>query len=309
MDRYRLGWLILAGGLTLGLGSGWAAYVWLETQSLAQGEEDQSLHPVLVATRNLSRGIKLSAEDVRLVSFPDTSRPEGALASVESSVGRPVLEPIRNGEPVLDAKLGPADVTASPLALRTARHKRAYAVRLQGPAGQVIVPGDRIDLLVTVRPTDASGGPLTEPTSRIVVEQVPVLDVLRAAASGNTEGMGGSQPAPPSDWEDIILEVTPEEAERVALAEHEGTLRAVLRHPTDTETANTPGVSQSRLLGLERPTKQAGDPQPRRPPSVAPAPRAEPVRQTAPTAPTQATAAPSTRIEVIRGGQRSEMTF
>ncbi|MCA1958949.1 MAG: Flp pilus assembly protein CpaB [Nitrospira sp.] len=308
MDRSRLGWLLLVGGLMLGLGSGWAAYVWLETQRLAQGDHDQSLHPVLVATRNLPRGIKLTPDDVRLVSFPDTSRPDGALESVEAGVDRMVLEPLRNGEPVLDTKLGPADVIASPVALRTPQHKRAYAVRLQGPAGQVTAPGDRIDLLVTVRPTDTSGGPLTEPTSRIVVEQVPVLDVLRAPA-GNTESGGGSQPVSPSDGQDVILEVTPEEAERVALAEHEGTLRAVLRHPTDTEAANTPGVSQSRLLGLERPTRQAGDPQPRRPHSVTPTPRAEPVRQTAPTAPTQATAAPSTRIEVIRGGQRSEVAF
>lgn len=309
MDRYRLGWLILAGGLTLGLGSGWAAYLWLETQSLTQVEHDRSVHPVLVATRDLPRGTKLGSDDVRLVSFPDTSRPEGAIASIEASVGRPVLEPIRNGEPVLEAKLGPADLTASPIALRTALHKRAYPVRLQGPAGNVIVPGDRIDLLVTIRPADASGSPLTEPTSRIVVEEVPVLDVLRAPASGSTEGMGGSQPAPASDWQDIVLEVTPEEAERVALAEHEGTLRAVLRHPTDIERANTPGVSQSHLLGLERPTRQTDDPQPRRHSSITPAPRAEPIPQTAQTAPTQATATPSTRIEVIRGGQRSEVAF
>ncbi|CUQ65798.1 Flp pilus assembly protein CpaB [Candidatus Nitrospira inopinata] len=308
MDRFRLGWLLLAGGLMLGLGSSWAAYVWLETQGLAQGEQDQSVHPVLVAARNLPRGIKLQPDDVRLVPFPEASRPEGALASVESSVGRPVLEPIRNGEPVLDTKLGPTDVTASPVALRTAQHKRAYAVRLQGPAGNVIVPGDSIDLLVTVRPTDTSGRPLTEPTSRIVVEQVPVLDVLRAAASGNTEGLGGSQAVPASDWQDIVLEVTPEEAERVALAEHEGTLRAVLRHPTDTERANTPGVSQSHLLGLEPPMRQAGDTQSRQSPLLVKkqAPRTEPVRQATAT---QAAPAPSARIEIIRGGQRSEVTF
>lgn len=303
MDRARLGWLALAGGIALGMGSGGMAYVWLETQSQAQGGQDQAVHPVLVAAHDLARGTRIGLEDVRLVSFPDTSRPEGALASVESSVGRPVLEPIRNGEPVLDTKLGPADVTASPVALRTARHKRAYAVRLQGPAGQVIVPSDHIDLLVTVRPTDTAGSPLTEPTSRIVVEQVPVLDVLRTAASDGTDG---SRTDPSNDWQDIVLEVTPEEAERVALAEHEGTLRAVLRHPTDTEKVNTPGVSQSRLLGLERPTRQDGDPQPRRHPLVPPAPRAEPVRQVAPT---QATTASPTRIEVIRGGQRSEVTF
>jgi pilus assembly protein CpaB len=306
MDRSRLGWLILAGGLTLGLGSGWTAYIWLETQSLAQGEQNRSVHPVLVATRDLPRGTRLGPDDVRLVFFPEASRPEGALESVKASVGRMVLEPLRNGEPVLDAKLGPTDVTASPIALRTARHKRAYAVRLQGPAGQVIAPGDRIDLLMTVRPTDPSGGPLTEPTSRIVVEQVPVLDVLRVLA-GSTEGMGGSQPTAVSDWEDIVLEVTPEEAERVALAEHEGTLRAVLRHPTDTERANTPGVSQSRLLGLERPVRPTRDPQPIQPPVARK--QTLPAEATRQAAPTRAAAAPSTRIEVIRGGQRSEVTF
>lgn len=306
MDRYRLGWLALAGGVALGVGSGWAAYVWLETQGPAQGGQDLSVHPVVVASRDLPRGTRVGPDDVRVVSFPETSRPVGAIESVEATVSRPVLELIRHGEPLLDAKLGPADLAASSIALRTALHKRAYPIRVDGPAGTVLVPGDRIDLVATLKPTDSTGS-LTEPTSRVVVENVPILDVLRAAPSQGAQGAAdGPRAETAGEWEGIILEVTPEEAERVALAEHEGALRAVLRHPADTEHTNTPGVSQSRLLGLEQPTSEMGHRQPDQPSSVKPALRAKPVR---PAPATQAASPPSTRIEVIRGGQRSEVTF
>ncbi|MCP9439018.1 MAG: Flp pilus assembly protein CpaB [Nitrospira sp.] len=281
-------------------------YVWLESQSEARGgQEAASVHPVVVAARDLTRGMKLGPDDVQIVSFPDQSRPEGALESVESSIGRMVLEPIRSGEPVLNVKLSPAEITASPIALRTAPHKRAYPVRLQGPIGNVIASRDRIDLLVTARPANPdSNQPLAEPTSRIVVENVLVLDVLQPTAPQGTEQTEGS-PSPPDDQTNIILEVTPEEAERVALAEHEGTLRAVLRHPTDTEHAGTAGVSQSQLLGLAR---QVGGPA--APPETR-LPHESAIKRTVSLPPVQPAASSKNplRIEVLRGGQRSEVVF
>lgn len=283
-------------------------YAWLEAQSEALGRRDESSgHPVVVATHDLARGLTLGPDDVQVVLFPERSRPEGALQSVESSIGRIVLEPIRSSEPILDVKLGPTEVTASPIALRTALRKRAYPVRLQGPVGTILTSGDRIDLLVTIRPANAdSDHTLAEPTSRIVVENVLALEVLRPAAPQGTEGTTGSPSPSSDDYADIILEVTPEEAERVALAEQEGTLRAVLRHPTDADRASTTGITQSQLLGIEPQMRQL---------AVAPAsrpsqkPSTKDTMVSSPPAQQPVASKEPFRIEVLRGGHRSEIAF
>ncbi len=302
MDRNRLGWLILACGILLGLGSGWGTYAWLETQSEARGGAGLPVHPVVVASRDLGRGMTLKPDDVQVVLFPDMSRPEGALHSIESSIGRIVLEPIRHGEPLLDGKLGPTDMAASPVALRISPHKRAYLIRVDNLAGSVIVPGDRVDLLVTLKPTNSTGS-LTEPISRVVVENVPILDVLRAPSEQPATSNGGADSS--GEVHGVILEVTPQQAEQVALAEEEGTLRLMFRNPVDAGHVPSQGVSHTNLLDLPRSATRREDTSGHDRPDTVVTPPASVNR----TVPPPSKHPPTMHIEVIRGGERSEVVF
>ena len=53
----------------------------------------------------------------------------------------------------------------------------------------------------------------------------------------------------------VTLMVTPEDAERIALAQSEGEIMLVLRNPLDTEVTTSAGVKTEALLGREEPTR------------------------------------------------------
>ena len=116
--------------------------------------------------------------------------------------------------------------------------KRAVAVRVDkviGVAG-FVHPGNRVDVLVTM-----SKG-TQEPVTKIVLENILVL----AAGPEVTTAKGKEQQ--PAAVDVITLEVSPEEAEKLALAATEGKLQLALRGLIDTEEVLTKGTSIPTLL-------------------------------------------------------------
>ena len=83
----------------------------------------------------------------------------------------------------------------------------------------------------------------------------------------------------------VTLLVTPQQAEKLALASTEGKIQLALRNPADLETPTTPEIRPSRLLAAAR----------------RPAPRPKPQAEPAPPPP------PPT-VEVIKGDKREQVT-
>jgi hypothetical protein len=94
--------------------------------------------------------------------------------------------------------------------------------------------------------------------------------------------------------------VSPGDAERIALAQSEGSIMLVLRNPLDNETVATTGVKTASLLGGEQaapaPAPAAPRPAPARKATPPPAPEV-----VAPPVP-----APPRTVETIRAAKRSE---
>jgi pilus assembly protein CpaB len=91
--------------------------------------------------------------------------------------------------------------------------------------------------------------------------------------------------------------VAPRDAERIALAQAEGTIMLVLRNPLDTDSALTAGIKTDALMGAEE--QAATAPVVRAPTPRRPAPAPEPVAAT-PAPPTKYT------VETIRAAKRSD---
>jgi pilus assembly protein CpaB len=111
-----------------------------------------------------------------------------------------------------------------------------------------------VDVLVTM-----SKGKSAEPITKIVLENMLVL----AAGPEVQIVKGKEQQAAPVDV--ITLEVTPEEAEKLALAATEGKLQLALRGLTDTEEVLTQGSSIPTLLASYSGSGPAAKPTARRP--------------------------------------------
>ena len=243
---------------------------------------EAKFQPVVVANADLSLGAELRAEDLKVSRFPDGQAPEGAFARVDEIVGRGVIVSIVKNEPILPAKLASKEAGAG-LPPVIPEGMRAVSVRVNeviGVAGYVL-PGTHVDVLATASPTNNAA----DVTTKVVLANVQVLTAGTRIEQDQKDGK-------PVQVTVVTMSVSPEQAERLALASTEGKIQLALRNPLDQSTPATPGIKQAGLLGLVK--------------SPAPAQTSASARPKAGQAVTVATA-PATfvpTVEMIRGADR-----
>jgi pilus assembly protein CpaB len=207
---------------------------------------------VVLSARPLPLGARLEASDLKRVGWPSSSPLPGAYSRVEDVVGRGLVTAVGENEPITDAKIAPREAGAG-LSPAIPRGMRAISVKVNeviGVAG-FAVPGARVDVLATVRrPGDA--------LTRVLVANVPVLT---AGTRYEQEQGRDTKPIPSTV---VTLVVTPNEAEKIALASAEGQITLMLRNPVDVEAPATPGARLARLVG----DAETDAPQPARTPPV-----------------------------------------
>ncbi len=236
--------------------------------------------PVVVAAADLSLGTELGADDLKVVQWPDASVPEGAFARAADLQGRGLVAAVVKHEPILPAKLAPQGAGAG-LPPAIPNGMRAVSVRVNeviGVAGYVL-PGGHVDVVATASPTDQHG----DMTSKVVLANVQVL----TAGTKLEQDQGGK----PMQVTVVTLLVSPDQAERLALASTEGKIQLALRNPLDLSAPETTGVRPAVLLGVPVAPKRApASSSPSKAPQVAAAPPPEP---------------PPATVEMIRGDKRA----
>jgi pilus assembly protein CpaB len=242
---------------------------------------------VVVATKSLPMGVRLSAADVRLAPWPADIPVAGTFSDLDTVVNRALLASVVENEPLVQAKLASPEAGAG-LSPVIPPGMRAMAVKVNeviGVAG-FLDPGTRVDLVVTIRNREES-------RSRTVVSN---LQVLGAGTRSQQENARDDNTAPPAAAV-VTLLVSPEDAERIALAQAEGQIVLVLRNPLDSQPTQTVGVRTASLFAapVEPAAPIVTPPRARRPPA-APVAVAEP----APPAPKPYL------VEAIRAAKRSE---
>jgi pilus assembly protein CpaB len=106
--------------------------------------------------------------------------------------------------------------------------------QVSGVSGFVL-PGDRVDVLVTVDPRN----PNEDAVTRTVLQNTEVL-----AAGQKTE----QQDNKPITVQAVTILVDPYGAEKLALALHEGKLHLVLRNPEDADTMRVAALNTDQML-------------------------------------------------------------
>jgi pilus assembly protein CpaB len=196
--------------------------------------------PVVVAAVDLPAATTLRAEALAVVQWPSSSVPEGAAAEGSSLVGRVVAVQTAKGEPILPSRLASADAGRG-LAAILPEGMRAVAVRVDDVVGVAgfIHPGDSVDVIVTMKPSEGAGA---LPTSKIILQNVRVLAVGKEVER-KERNMDRSMPATVA-----TLMVNSEESEMLALAAAKGQLLLSLRSGIDEELVETPGIVPPKLL-------------------------------------------------------------
>lgn len=185
----------------------------------------------LIAARPIPAGSLLRAEDLGVREVPAAQLDDGTLrdsaevrAELAGALVRRYLEP---GQRItLEDVLRPRDRGFLAAVLRP--NMRAITVGVDAVTGAagLIWPGDRVDLLLT-QTLDES---VTQLSRRVVGETV-LQDVRVIAVDQHlTQGAAGATAAPDGRIaRTVTLEVTPEEAERVAVASQLGRLSLTIR--------------------------------------------------------------------------------
>ena len=233
----------------------------------------------IVATERLPVGTLVEPRHVHLVAWPESAPVAGGFATVEEVVGRGLISEVVQNEPVTETKLAPREAGGG-LPPSIPAGMRAMSVRVNDVIGVAgfAVPGTRVDVIVTVKPEGES-------VSRVVVSNVQVL-TSGTKFDPESARTGEAMKAPV-----VTLLVTPQDAERIALAGSTGEIMLVLRNPMDVEMVETRGARMSGLLG---------------PPAPAPVRTVVQGRPRVAAAPPPAPPPPYT-VETIRGAQRTQV--
>lgn len=254
---------------------------------------------VAVASVPLAYGTQIAPDNVKFVNYPATSLPPGTFKSMEELLPagkqRVALRPILVNQPLLAADLSGEGQGASIAALLP-DGMRAASVHINDVSGVAgfISPNDTVDVLITRQPTSGQGAVGATRVTDVLLQNVRVI-----AMDQNATGADGK----PQVSRVATLEVSPVDAQKLALGQQLGELSLVLRKPgveqniakVDTVSLNDlrysyysslpqvagqapqpgaapvpPAEQQARIQRLSRPSRPA--PAPRAAPRPAPPP-------------------------------------
>jgi pilus assembly protein CpaB len=228
--RYKL---VFWGALFIAALATFGAYRLLDARSNAAKETSQT---VVVATRDIPEGALIDRVALGTVVWPSRTVPAGAFASIDSVAGRVARVNVFTGEALVPGRLAPSG-TGPGLELKIPAGQRAMAVRINDVAGisGLIQPNSRVDVLVTIASADGS-----RQVAKLFMENMRVLSVGTEIQRGK-DGQANSATT-------VTLGVTPEEAERLAIAMNTGAIQLVLRGYGDPDSVRTAGATSLDVL-------------------------------------------------------------
>src|SRR6266481_5491372 len=260
--RNKRFFFVLAGALLFGL----LAAVSVSRYLSSAQAYTKNLNRVAVAKVAIPLGSKILPEQVTMVQFPKESTPDGTFESPEKLAGRVAVVNIAPREPITESRLAP-EGTAGGLSAVIPEGYRAMTVKVDDVVGisGFIMPGTLVDVVVVIDPAEHAG--MQDPISKIVLQNIKVL-----ANGQNIDKPDNQREA--NSVKAITLQVTPEQAEKLALASSEGKLQLVMRNSIDQGDEQTKGVNKRELLDGDRATPA---PDPGSLKSEQPKPEARPV--------------------------------
>jgi pilus assembly protein CpaB len=228
--------LVLVIAVAMGLLTAYLVYKSVNKPAVQQAETEE----ILVARANIGLGEAMTPQHVQLTPWPKPMVPPGSLRAVKDVEGRTARASMVAGEPVLDSKLTAAGGGGlMPVLIPTGKRAISILVEQATQKSGFVVPNSRVDVLVTMAPKGSN-----DTESRIVLQDVTVL------AADQTVEMKDNKPVAMTT---VTMALSPEETERLALAQNQGRVTLALRNIQDTAVISTPGVNTAQLMGRPAP--------------------------------------------------------
>lgn len=222
---------LLVAGVTAFLARSWLSAERVQVQTAQVAVREVPAQAVLVAAAHLPTGLFIKEEHLRWQAWPaDAADPNYMLqdqTDLATLVGSVVRRDIAAGEPIIAGKIvKPGDRGFLAAVLAPGMRAVTFGVSDTTGVAGLVFPGDRVDMLLTQNLQSAGLNGETDPVRRAsetVLENVRILAI----------GQQLNQSQLPSEGKTATIEVTPKQAEMVAVLVELGRLSLALRSLAD----------------------------------------------------------------------------
>lgn len=207
-------------GLAVAGGSAYLARDFFEAKYARSGDGEQQMVDVIVAAQDIPFGQVIESQKLTTIAWPKEALPAGIYTDYGKLLPSTGIEPrrarraITQGELILTSKVSDFGEKVTIVQTLGPNH-RAMAIKVNAETGVggFVTPGDRVDILLTQGRN----------------EDLKTVTILQNARVIGVDQAADEQIDSPEVARTVTVEVTPEEGQRLALAQEAGTLSLTLR--------------------------------------------------------------------------------
>jgi len=272
--------LILIAAIGFGIAAAFMSILYLKSREAAivksLAGEEQTMVAVVVAKQDLKKGQQISPSQFAVRELPRKFVHSNAVvvSSFNNYVGRYLVEDMSSGNSLLTSFVDEAFPLDFSDLIKKGRRAMTIQVDTDASTAGMMRPGNRLDIYVnvgtrvvgfsneTASGTDLASGDIQKAALQLVGNVtatasdvvLPVLqDVLVLATGKDTyaehlDALGQPQRRSATNYNSITLDVTPEQAALLALAQDKGDLLGVLRNRNDRGDAEFTGLTPLDLF-------------------------------------------------------------
>ncbi len=220
------------------------AYLGRQDAAQVQAAADAGTATVVVAAQPIGRGVALTPSLLKVAQYPKNAVPAGSFRTVQEATGggvRRALRSISPNEPILPDRITGVGERVS-LSVTMTPGMRAVTFRSNDVAGVAgfVLPGDRVDVMLTRQiegSDDVEGTTLTQ----VLASNIKVLGVDQVVDESLEK---------PKVAKAITLEMTPDQAQKLSLAQTLGNVTLALRHISDQASGGRTMTTAAQLGGM-----------------------------------------------------------
>lgn len=237
---------LACGGIAVLAGRGYLVQQ-LEAERARLAPKPARTIDVIVARQDLAKGDLVSPQTMALRRIPEEFVASSAIRpeQFESFNGMRLAASLKSGEQLIAAAVvGGENMTFSHRVKPGIRALTIAVDEINSISG-MLQPGDRIDLLFSARPPGEGAAGNQQPEAT-----VPLFQGLLVLATGRQVRAGYDERGAQRSFSTVTVEVEPEHAQRLVVAQRAGKLTAVLRNPDDSQRTARKAMDVRQLLGV-----------------------------------------------------------
>ena len=232
---------LLALATAAGLAAALLAYFGLARQTQGATAQEERSVAIVVAAQDIPARSPLTLSRLCVRHLPASEVPAGSVATPEELAGQVTTAEVAPGQPVTQGIVTPRAASLG-LAWSVAPSRRAVSVALDPEIGMdgFLEPGDHVDVLATF---EAGNG---QAVTRTILQDARLLAIGARTSPTPPDTSGDAKPAAGA-----TLEVTPREAQALALASARGKLQLSLRGLDDATQPTLPTLPSADVTGTD----------------------------------------------------------